>query len=144
MPPSLSEYLRLALLCPSSSAGRVWYLAEGRGALRRTGVSLKRVEGTGLGVAWGLENGDGVGGGGVWLRAVELLRLVLWFSRGVDEGRSTEDAVVEAVEEGGRCEEEGGFSAVAEGEEQAEPGLLGAGFLFGLFSEAAPGGAPPD
>lgn len=120
-------------------------MVEGRGALRRTGVSLKRVEATGLGVAWGLGKGGGVSGGGVWLREVELLRLVLWFSRGVDEGRSVEDAAVEEAEEGGRWQEEGGFSRAAEGAEQAEPGLLGAGFLFGLFSEAAPGeAAPPD
>lgn len=39
-PPSLSEYLLLARLLPSSSAGRVWYLAGPRGARRRTGVSL--------------------------------------------------------------------------------------------------------
>lgn len=78
------------------------------------------------------------------MRDVELLRLVLRFSRGVEEGRSMEDAVVDKVleEEGGRVEEMG-FSRAAEGLEQAEPGLLGAGFLFGLFSEAAPGDAPP-
>lgn len=54
-----------------------------------------------------------------------------------------EEAVVEEVveEEGGRVEEVG-FSG-AEGLEQAEPGLLGAGFLFGLFSEAVAGNAPP-
>lgn len=56
-----------------------------------------------------------------------------------------DDAVVEEVvveEDGGRVEDVG-FSVVAEGLEQDEPGLLGAGFLFGLFSEAAPGDAPP-
>lgn len=75
---------------------------------------------------------------------MELLRLVLRFSRGAEEGRSKEDVVVdEALEEDGERVEEGGFSGAAEGLEQAEPGLLGAGFLFGLFSEAAPGDAQP-
>lgn len=125
--------------------GRVWYLAEVRGALRRTGVSLNRIEGAGLGVAWGPEKGDkGARGGGVWLRDVELLRLVLRFSRGMEEGRSREDATVEVVEEGGRVEEVGGFSRAAEGLEQTDPGLLGAGFLFGLFREEAAGEAPPE
>lgn len=48
-----------------------------RGALRRMGVSLKRMEGTGLGVARELEKRDGAKGDGVWLSDVELLRLVL-------------------------------------------------------------------
>lgn len=91
------------------------------------GVSLNRVDRTGLGVARGLENGDGAkGGGGVWLREVELLRLVLRFSRGVgdEEARRAEEAVVE--EEGGR------FSIIPGVLEEADPGLLGAGFRFGL------------
>ncbi len=104
---------------------------EARGALRRMGVSLNRTEGTGLGVARGLENVEGSKGGGVWLSAVELLRLVLRFSRGVEEGRRAEETV---EEEGGRGEE-GRFSGAAEVFEQAEPGLLGAGFRFGLVSE---------
>lgn len=41
---------------------------EARGALRRMGVSLNRMEGTGLGVARGLEKEEGAKGGGVWLR----------------------------------------------------------------------------
>lgn len=106
---------------------------EARGALRKMGVSLNRMEGTGLGVARGLENVEGPKGGGVWLRAVELLRLVLRFSRGVEEGRRAEETVEE--EEGGRGEEEGRFSGAAEALELAEPGLLGAGFRFGLVSE---------
>lgn len=97
------------------------------------GVSLNRMEGTGLGEARGLEKAEWMKGGGVWLREVELLRLVLRFSRGV-EGRRAEEAV-EKEEEGGRGEEEGRFSGVAEVLEQAEPGLLGAGFRFGLVSE---------
>lgn len=51
--------------------------------------------------------------------------------------------VDEVLEEDDGRVEEGGFSGAAEGLEQAEPGLLGAGFLFGLFSKAAPGDAPP-
>lgn len=98
------------------------------------GVSLNRMEGTGLGVAKGLEKGGGVKGGGVWLRDVELLRLVLRFSRGVEDVRRAEE-VVEEEEDGGRGEEEGRFSGVAEAFEQAEPGLLGAGLRFGLVSE---------
>lgn len=100
-----------------------------RGALRRMGVSLNRMEWTGLGVARGLEKLEGGKGGGVWLREVELLRLVLRFSRGV-EGRRAEDAV-EKEEEGGRGEERK-FSGAAEVLEQ---GLLGAGFRFGLVNE---------
>lgn len=140
-PPSLSEYLLLALLLPSSSTGRVWYLAEVRGALRRMGVSLNRMEGTGLGVVWGLDREEGAYGGGVWLREVELLRLVLRFSRGMEDGRSAEEVV--EVEEGGRGEEMGRFSGVAEVLEQAEPGLLGAGFRFGLVSELLVGDETP-
>lgn len=68
------------------------------------------------------------------MREVELLRLVLRFSRGMDGGRRAEE-VVEEEEEGGRGEEMGIFSEVAEVFEQAEPGLLGAGFRFGLVSE---------
>ena len=102
-----------------------------RGALRKMGVSLKRMEGTGLGVARGLEKKEGTKGGGVWLREVELLRLVLRFSRG-EEGRRAEEAV-EKEEEGGRGE--GRFSGVAEVLAQAEPGLLGVGFRFGLVRE---------
>lgn len=101
------------------------------------GVSLNRVEGTGLGVARGLEKGEGKkGGGGVWLREVELLRLVFRFSRGVVvvvvvEGRSAEEAVV--AEEGGRGEDaDVRLSGMGGALEQAEPGLLGAGFRFGL------------
>lgn len=91
------------------------------------GVSLKRMEGTGLGVK------GGGGGGGVWLREVELFRLVLRFSRGV-EGRRAEEAM-EKEEDGGRGEEARKFSGGAEALEQAEPGLLGAGFRFGLVSD---------
>lgn len=99
------------------------------------GVSLNRMEGTGLGVARGLEKADGTKGGGVWLREVELLRLVLRFSRGVEEGRRAEEAV-EEHEDGGRGEADAGkFSHVAEVFEQTEPGLLGAGFRFGLDSD---------
>lgn len=105
-----------------------------RGARRRIGVSLNRMEGTGLGVAGGLEKAEGANGGGVWLREVELLRLVLRFSRGVEEGRRAEEAV-EEDKKGGRGEEEGRFSWVAEVFEQTEPGLLGAGFRFGLGRE---------
>lgn len=107
---------------------------EVRGARRRMGVSLNRMEGTGLGVAKGLEKGGGAKGGGVWLREVELLRLVLRFSRGVEEGRRAEEAE-EEEEDGGRVAEEGRFSGVAEVLEQAEPGLLGAGLRFGLVSD---------
>lgn len=136
--------------------GRVWYLAEeeaaeeeepGRGARRRMGVSLNRMDGTGLGVVRGLEKGEGAKGGGVWLREVELLRLVLRFSRGVEGGRRAEVAVEEEEEDGGRGEEEGRFSGTAEVLEQTEPGLLGAGFRFGLGSvpvaEAAVGMETP-
>lgn len=59
---------------------------------------------------------------------VELLRLVLRFSRGV-EGRSTEEGV-EYGEEGGRGEGDGGFSGGAEVLEP--PGFPGAGLRFGL------------
>lgn len=76
------------------------------------------------------------------MREVELLRLVLRFSRGVEEGRSAEDAVEEEVE-GGRGQEVGRFSGIAEGLEQAEPGLLGAGFRFGLVSELVVGDETP-
>lgn len=118
-----------------------------RGALRSTGVSLKRMEGTGLGVASGLEKAEkgtngGGGGGGVWLREVELLRLVLRFSRGVEEGRRAEEAAEEA-EEGGRGVEPMGFSGAAEALEHAEPGLVGAGFRFGLVSEPLVGDETP-
>lgn len=116
---------------------------EVRGALRKMGVSLYRMEGRGLGVACGLEKGDEVNGGGVWLREVELLRLELRFSRGVEDGRRAEEAVVEGEEEGGRGEEVGRFSGAAEVLEQAEPGLLGAGFRFGLVRELAVGDTMP-
>lgn len=69
------------------------------------------------------------------MREVELLRLVLRFSRGVEERRRAEEAVEAEEEEGGRGEEEGRFSGAAEVLEQAEPGLVGAGFRFGLASE---------
>lgn len=100
------------------------------------GVSLKRRDGTGLGVARGLEKADVAKGVGVWLSEVELLRLVLRFSRGVAEGRRADEAVEEA-EEGGRGEEQGIFSTIVVEVvlEQVEPGLLGAGFRFGLVSE---------
>lgn len=101
------------------------------------GVSLNRTDGTGLGVATGLKKGeDTKGGGGVILREVELFRLVLRFSRGVgdEEGRRAEETVEE--EEGGRLEEAvGRFSIIPGALEQAEPGLLGAGFRFGLCRE---------
>lgn len=61
-----------------------------------------------------------------------MLRLVLRFSRGV-EGRRAEEASEE--EEGGRGVEVGMLSGAADGFEQAEPGLLGAGFRFGLARE---------
>lgn len=90
--------------------------AEARGALRRMGVSLNRMEGTGLGVARGPEKGGGVKGGGVWLREVELLRLVLRFSSGVEEeGRRAEEAAEEEEEEGGRGGEEERKSSAAAG-----------------------------
>lgn len=129
----MSEYLLLALLLPPSSAGRVWYLveAEGREVRRKIGVSLKR---SGLGEESGLEKGEGAKGGGVWLREVELLRLVLRFSSGVADRRAEEAA---EDEEGGRGEGEGRFSAAAEEVVPAEPGLAGAGFRLGLFSEPA-------
>lgn len=92
------------------------------------GVSLNPMEGTGLGVARGEK------GGGVWLREVELLRLVLRFSRGVEEGRRAEEAV-EEDENGGRGEEEQGRLSRLAVLEHTEPGLLGAGFRFGLGSE---------
>lgn len=76
------------------------------------------------------------------MREVELLRLVLRFSRGVEEGRSAEEAVEEEVE-GGRGQEVGRFSGIAEVLEQAEPGLLGAGFRFGLVSEPVVGDETP-
>lgn len=98
------------------------------------------MEGTGLGVASGLEKGEkGTnvdGGGGVWLREVELLRLVLRFSRGVEEA-------AEEAEEGGRGVEPTGFSGAAEALEHAEPGFVGAGFRFGLVSEPPVGDETP-
>lgn len=103
------------------------------------GVSLNRMEGVGLGVGYGLEKQEGVkgggGGGGDWLREVELLRLVLRFSRGVEEdGRRADEAVEE--EDGGRGEDAAvTFSGMAEALEQAEPGLPGAGLRLGLVSE---------
>lgn len=66
------------------------------------------------------------------MREVELLRLVLRFSIGMEEGSRAEEAVEE--EEGGRGED-GRFSGMAETLEQAEPGLLGAGIRFGLGSD---------
>lgn len=66
------------------------------------------------------------------MREVELLRLVLRFSRGMEEGRRAEEAVEE--EDGGRGEEEARFSGLAEVLEQADPGLLGVGLRFGLVS----------
>lgn len=126
-PSSLREYLLLARFRPPSSTGRVWYLAEqeeeARGARRKIGVSLKR----GL----GLDNVTGLKTGGDWLRQVELLRLVLKLSRGVEDGRSTEVAVEEAEEAGrGRISVRG-----VEVVELEEPGLLGAGLRFGFGSE---------
>lgn len=106
-------------------------MAEARGALRRMGVSRNRMEGTGLGVTRGLERVEGVKGGGVWLRVVELLRLVLWFSR------ARAEETVEAEEETGKV------SGAAEVLEQAEPGLLEAGFRFTLFSEPVVGDVTP-
>lgn len=77
------------------------------------------------------------------MREVELLRLVLRFSRGVEEGRSAEEAVEAEEEEGGRGEGFGRISGVAELLEQVEPGLLGAGFRFGLASELVVGDEMP-
>lgn len=102
------------------------------------GVSLYRTDGTGLGVLSRLEKGEGAKvGGGVWLREVELLRFVLRFSRGMGEevGRRAEEALEEEEQDGGRGEEEARFSAIAAALEQAEPGLLGTGFRFGLCRE---------
>lgn len=76
------------------------------------------------------------------MRQVELLRLVLRFSRGGEQGRRAEEAA-EEEEEGGRGEEARRFSGVAEVFEQAEPGLLGAGFRFGLVSEPVVGDETP-
>lgn len=76
------------------------------------------------------------------MREVELLRLVLRFSRGGEQGRRAEEAA-EEEEEGGRGEEARRFSGVAEVFEQAEPGLLGAGFRFGLVSEPVVGDETP-
>lgn len=128
-PPSLREYLLRARLRPPSSTGRVWYLAEheeaARGARRRMGVSLKR----GL----GLDSVTGVKAGGDWLREVELFRLVLRFSRGVEGSRRAEEALEEALEEGrGRTSVRMVEEVVLE---QEEPGLLGAGLRFGLGSD---------
>lgn len=106
-----------------------------RRARCKMGVSLNRKEGTGLGEARGLEKGEGEkGGGGVLLREVELFRLVLRFSigMGVDEGRRP----VVGLEDSGRGEEAWGrFSGITGVLEEAEPGLLGAGFRFGLCRE---------
>lgn len=98
----------------------------------KMGVSLNRTEGTGLGEARGLEKGEGEkGGGGVLLREVELFRLVLKFSIGI--GVEEERRPVVGVEDSGRGEEAWGrFSGITWVLEEAEPGLLGAGFRFGL------------
>lgn len=81
-----------------------------RGALRRMGVSLNRLEVEGLWEAPGQEKVGGEKEDGLWLSEVELLRLVLRFSRGV-EGRRAEEAV-DKEEEGGRGEGEARFSAL--------------------------------
>lgn len=78
------------------------------------------------------EGETNTGGGGDWLREVELLRLVLRLSSG------TQEAVEEEADEGGRV-----VAAEAEGLEQAEAGLPGAGFLLGLGSVPLVGEATP-
>lgn len=77
----------------------------------------------------------GGGGGGDWLREVELLRLVLRLSRGMQE------AAEEEADEGGREAE--AAATAAEALEQAEPGLLGAGFRLGLGRVPLVGEATP-
>lgn len=128
-PPSLREYLLRARLRPPSSTGRVWYLAEqeeaARGARRRMGVSLKR--GLGLDSAIGL-----VKVGGDWWSDVELLRLVLRFSKGVEGSRRADDAL-EEVDDGRGTTSVRTVEDVAL--EQDEPGLLGAGLRFGFGSD---------
>lgn len=88
-------------------------------------------------MASGLPKGEGTnGGGGDWLREVELLRLVLRLSRG------TQEAADEEADEGGR-EAEAAAATAAEVLEQAEPGLLGAGFRLGLGRVPPVGEATP-
>lgn len=72
------------------------------------------------------------------MREVELLRLVLRLSRG------TQEVAEEEAEEGGREAEAAVAAALpAEALEQAEPGLLGAGFRLGLGSVPLVGEATP-
>lgn len=90
-------------------------------------------------MASGLLKGEGTntvggGGGGDWLREVELLRLVLRLSRGTQE-----EAAEEEAEEGGREAEAAAGGAL----EQAEPGFPGAGFRLGLGSVPLVGEATP-
>lgn len=103
------------------------------------GVSLNRTEGTGLGAAERLPNGEGVKvGGGIWVREVELLRLVFGFSigLGVDEVIGAALVVDAGEDRVGRGEEvDGSFSGIFAVFEQAEAGLLGAGLRFGLCRE---------
>lgn len=77
------------------------------------------------------------------MREVELLRLVLRFSSGMGtEERRAGEAVEEEEDEAGRGDEaEVRLSGMAWALEQAEPGLPGAGFRFGLgrVPEAAEG-----